>query len=377
MSAASEDGQERPHEATQRRIEQARGKGDVALSQDAQTAAAYLGLTAALAMGAGPIALAVGETLYPLLETPEGLARLVFSGGGAEIGGELGSRLVLSLLPLVLAPATLVVALLVAGRSVVVASSRVAPKLSRISPLQNAKNKFGPGGLVEFLKSFGKLAAVCGVLAWALLDEADRLAGYVRIEARLVGKLLEEQLWIILPGVLAVALAIGVADFTWQHFRHRRGLRMTHEEVKEETRDAEGDPYLRASRRQRGRELATNRMLLDVPKADVVITNPTHYAVALAWDRAQGSAPRCIAKGVDEIAAAIRSRADEAGIPIRPDPPTARALHAVVAIGAEIQPEHYRAVAAAIVFADQMRKKSPRASPRHETPQGAERSPRR
>ena len=107
---------------------------------------------------------------------------------------------------------------------------------------------------------------------------------------------------------------------------------------------------MRASRRDRGREIASNRMLHDVPKADVVIVNPSHYAVALKWSRGDGTVPVCVAKGVDEVARRIRVRADQAGVPVHSDPPTARSLHALVEVGHAIAPEHYKAVAAAIVL---------------------------
>jgi len=139
-----------------------------------------------------------------------------------------------------------------------------------------------------------------------------------------------------------------------------RNNRMSHQEMRDEIKQSEGDPYMKQSRRQRGYDIATNRMLVDVPKADVVIVNPSHYAVALRWDRSAGSAPRCVAKGTDEVAARIREVAMAAGVPIQRDPPTARALHASVAIGAEIRPEHYRAVAAAVRFAETMRARARR-----------------
>ena len=133
---------------------------------------------------------------------------------------------------------------------------------------------------------------------------------------------------------------------------------MTHEEVKEESKQSEGDPYMKAQRQNRGRQIASNRMLLAVAEADVVIANPTHYTVALKWSRSDGSAPVCVAKGVDEIARTIRERAEIANIPVNIDPPTARVLHAVVEVGQEIPAEHYRAVAASIIFADEMRRKA-------------------
>ena len=145
------------------------------------------------------------------------------------------------------------------------------------------------------------------------------------------------------------------ADLAMTRFHWRRDLMMSKQEIKDENKQAEGDPYMRASRRERGREIANNRMLHDVATADVVITNPTHYAVALKWSRTERSVPFCVAKGDDELARRIRMRAEQEGVPIHSDPPTARSIHALVDVGKPIHPEHYKAVAAAIVFADKLR----------------------
>ncbi len=125
--------------------------------------------------------------------------------------------------------------------------------------------------------------------------------------------------------VVLIALAIGLVDYLWQHAEHIRKNRMSRKEIQDETKDAEGDPHVKQQRRQRAQEIATNQMMAEVPKADVVIVNPTHYAVVLKWSRASGAAPVCVAKGVDAVAAMIRSKASEANIPIHSDPPTARA----------------------------------------------------
>jgi flagellar biosynthetic protein FlhB len=153
-------------------------------------------------------------------------------------------------------------------------------------------------------------------------------------------------------------MVIGAIDYFWQYFEHIRTNRMSHKELTDEMKESEGDPYMKNERRRRGIDIALNRMIADVAKADVVVVNPTHYAVALKWARDQGSAPICVAKGVDEIAARIRAAAAEAGVPVHRDPPTARAIHATVELGAEIRPEHYRAVAAAIRFAERMRERA-------------------
>jgi flagellar biosynthetic protein FlhB len=157
-------------------------------------------------------------------------------------------------------------------------------------------------------------------------------------------------------GIILVILAvIGVVDLIWQRHDHLRKNRMSRQELLDEIKHSDGDPQVKAQRRQRGREIAMNKMLSDVPQADVVVVNPTHYAVALKWNRAGRGAPVCVAKGVDDVAARIRETAAAAGVPIHSDPPTARALFAAVEIGQEIRPDHYRAVAAAIRFAEAMR----------------------
>jgi flagellar biosynthetic protein FlhB len=252
----------------------------------------------------------------------------------------------------------LIVAVLVASRGVVVAPKKIEPKLSRISPIQNARQKYGIQGLVEFAKATVKLVAISAVLVIALSTEADRVGRYAAMPPRAIGALIERQFWAIMTGLLLIAGAIAAFDFVWQRLDHLRRMRMSHEEVKEENRQTEGDPQMRQERRQRARQIATNRMMHDVPEADVVVTNPTHVAVALKWDRAAGSAPLCIAKGADAIALRIREVAERAGVPVHEDAPTARSIHALVEVGEEIRPEHYRAVAAAILFADRLRERA-------------------
>ena len=192
--------------------------------------------------------------------------------------------------------------------------------------------------------------AVSGFLI-VLLLLVTAAAGEPQLAVSLLTRLSMEFLFL----VLLIAAGIGAVDTLWQHAEHRRKNRMSRKELLDETRDAEGDPHMKQARRQRGQDIALSRMMADLPGADVVIVNPTHYAVALKWSRLPGSAPVCVAKGVDETAATIRRVARESGVPIHHDPPTARALHATVELGQEIAEEHFRAVAAAIRFAERMR----------------------
>jgi flagellar biosynthetic protein FlhB len=261
-----------------------------------------------------------------------------------------------ALAPFFLVPIAAVLVSLFAQQAITFSGDKLAPKMSRISILSNAKQKFGPTGLVEFGKSAVKLTAIGTALFFYLAGGLDEFIGAATADPKVLGAMMMQSLTVLLTITCLIAVTIAGIDVVWQRFDHARKLRMSFQDMKEEHKQSEGDPHVKAQRRQRAQEIANNRMLLEVPKADVIIVNPTHYAVALKWSRTKGSAPECVAKGEDEIALKIREIANTAGIPIHSDPPTARALHASVEIGREIRPEHYRAVAAAIRFADRMRK---------------------
>jgi flagellar biosynthetic protein FlhB len=253
----------------------------------------------------------------------------------------------------------LAVVLSIAGqRALVFAPSKLAPKLSRISLLSNAKNKFGRGGLFEFAKSFTKLCVYSICLTFFIRARMPEMIAATQTNPRLVLALLAELCTAFLFIVVLISTTIGGIDALWQHFEHLRKNRMSHKEIMDETKNAEGDPHLKQERRQRAMAIAQNQMMADVPKADVVIVNPTHYAVALKWSRKPGEAPKCVAKGVDEVAGSIRRVAAEAGVPLHRDPQTARSLFATVEIGQQIPVDFYPAVAAAIRFAESMRGKA-------------------
>ena len=356
MSAGAEnDGQEKTHEATPHRLQKARDEGDIPRSTDAGTFAAYAGLALALGLAGEAAVTHLGELLTAPLARPFDLAdRLLGSGGGATFGGGLGAVMAAAL-PIFALPAIAVVLVLVAQQGVTVASKKLQPKLSRINPIENAKQKYGLKGMVEFLKSAVKLLAIALILVMVIRAEVPILASHVHLDARLSGGLLARAFWDVITGVMIVSAIVAVLDILWQRLSFMNRMRMSHQELRDETKGTEGDPYMKQERRERGRKIAQNQALRDVAKADVVITNPEHYAVALQWDRSSGRAPVCLAKGLDQMALTIRRKATEAKVPIHPDPPTARALHASVEIGQEIRPDHYKAVAAAIVFAEKMR----------------------
>ncbi|MCB6177940.1 flagellar type III secretion system protein FlhB [Rhodobacter sp. Har01] len=356
MDGRDDDEADKEFDPSQRKLDQAREQGDVARSEDLQAAVAYGGfLLAALALG--PWAVSVSGTAGMVLL--EGLAPRSSEDGStiARVASQAVAMAAPFLLLLV-APASLVVAYLVATRSLVFAPSKLALNPARLSILANFRQKFNRAAWVDFARKTAKLIVVALILGLYLQAELPRLNLASALGAGQVAALVAEETLRFLTVILAISLAFGAADFLWQRFEFARRNRMSRKELTDEMKDSEGDPHLKADRRRRAQEVATRRMLTDVPKADVVIVNPSHYAVALKWERGKGRAPVCVAKGVDEIAARIRERAQEAGVPIRRDPPTARVLHATLEIGQEVRPEHYAAVAAAIRFAEAMRKRA-------------------
>jgi flagellar biosynthesis protein FlhB len=359
MSGGEDDEADKEHEASQQRLDKARAEGDVPRSVDLQTAMAIGGfLLAVFSLGTWAVE-KLGTAGMVMLDQADRLSTLVTTEGSAPVAGMLLAFAVPPLALLLLGP-VLVLAMLFATRGIVFAPGKLAPKLSRISPIATAKQKFGLDGLVEFGKSTLKLGLVSAILYQLLAARFEDILASLYLtpamSAALLARLTLEFLFIL----FLIQLVLGGVDYLWQIHSHGQRHRMSRKEMTDEFRESEGDPHLKAARRQRAQEVATNRMLTDVAAADVVVVNPTHFAVALKWDRNAGGAPTCVAKGVDEIARKIRERAAEHGVPIHSDPPTARAIHAGVEIGHQIRAEHYRAVAAAIRFADAMRRKARR-----------------
>jgi flagellar biosynthesis protein FlhB len=351
---SGEDEAEKEHDPTQKRLDEARARGEIARSTDLMAAAGYGGLLLACAAFGVQAMLAVGAVAKGMLDQSDRLSIVMADGGRAGLGPVLGA-FAQPLMPLFLFPGAVVLVYLFATRGLIFAPEKLMPKLSRISPLATAKQKFGIEGLFEFGKSAVKMGIVSAVLYVFLQQRGVGLLNSIYLTPAMSTALLLRLLVDFILLVFLVAVVIGGADFLWQKFSHLRRNRMSRKDLMDEMKESEGDPHMRAQRRQRAQEVANNRMLQDVATADVVVVNPTHYAVALKWKRGSRTAPICVAKGVDEVAARIRERAVLAGVPVQSDPPTARAVYASVKIGQQIKPEHYRAVAAAIRFAEAMR----------------------
>jgi flagellar biosynthetic protein FlhB len=230
------------------------------------------------------------------------------------------------------------------------APDKLIPKLSHLSPGEGLKRLISTRAFLEFIKGLLKMAVVGGVAVQLLRPEIDRMSLLPSLGITQIGPEIARVSLRVAIGVIAVLTVIAVADFAYQKFSFIKSMRMSKQEVREEYKQQEGNPVFKSKLRQIRTERARRRMMSAVPTASVVITNPTHFAVALQYDVKSLGAPRVVAKGADRIAARIREIAEENKVPIVENPPVARALYATVEIDDEIPAEQYKAVAEIISY---------------------------
>jgi len=358
MSDDSDDS-DKSFEPTPEKLRKARQEGDVPKSNDLLQAASYLGLLVAFYTAGRSSIEKLGTVLMAMIDQPDRLAPVFFGEGlAAPVAGQFMMAAVSAVLPWFIVPASLVLLAVFAQKAMVFAPKRIEPKLSRLSIIKNAQNKFGRSGMFEFGKNFMKLLLYSISLGVYLTWRLPEMVSSVDTSANTVVPFLVQLAMEFLILTLVIALGIGLVDASFQQAEFIRKHMMSRKDVMDEMKNSEGDPQMKGQRQQKGRQIVSKQIAAAIPEADVVIVNPTHYAVALKWSRASGTAPECVAKGVDEVAAMIREVAQENGVPLHSDPPTARALYATVEVGEEIAEEHYAPVAAAIRFAEEMRKKA-------------------
>ena len=278
------------------------------------------------------------------------------------------AALKMALLQVVLGAAPVVLAVLAAGVAAVVLQTgplfnlaKLLPDASRLDPRRGLRRVFGTGTLIDAGKSVLKMAVVAWVGWRALVEILPQLQRSMAMEAATLGGEIARQVVAITAAMLVAQAGIAVIDVLLTRLRHARSLRMSKQELREEHKDLEGDPHIKQRIKRIRLARARKRMIAAVPQATVVIVNPTHYAVALAYDQGEtgkrtARAPRVVAKGVDELAARIREIAERNRVPVVPSPPLARALYQVE-LDAEIPAEHFKAVAEIIAFVWRMRGK--------------------
>ncbi len=346
--AEDQDTAQKTEEPTQKRIEESRRKGQVATSREVNHWFMILGASLLVIMLAPGILGAIKTTIVKFIAFPHDIT---LDPGTVH---DIASRLIGDIGSIFVIPAAILVALAVFGGLVqngpLFAPELIKPKLEKISFLKGAKRMFSGRSLMEFTKGILKLAIVTIVAAMVVMPEFDRLTQIPGYHVSQLLAFLWELSGRVLIAVLAVMTVVAGVDMLYQKFEHGKKQRMSRQEIKDELKQTEGDPMIRARLRQIRMERARQRMMTAVPDAAVVITNPTHYAVALKYEHEDMEAPVLVAKGVDKMAERIRDVAEENEVPIVENAPLARALYAGVKIDQEIPPEHYRVVAEIIGY---------------------------
>ncbi len=348
MSDQDQDEAQKTEEPTEKKLREAHQKGQVAKSREVNHW--FMLLSAGIVIFAAGPGLMRGfhDLLRGFLSHPH-----LMPSGTAGLGAILFSVLIASLGLIALPLAGFLVAAVLGNviqHGFLLSAENMKPKLSKISPLAGLKRLFSLKSIVEFLKGVFKLIIVAGVAAVLIVPAIGTPSRLVDLSAAALLLELKTLVLVLLAGVVAVMTVIAGLDWLYQIQDFRKKMRMTKQEVKDEFKQSEGDPHVKGKLKQIRMERAKKRMMAKVPEADVVITNPRHYAVALEYREDQMAAPRCIAKGADHMARRIREVAEENEVPVVENPPLARALFASVELDQEIPPEHYRAVAQVISY---------------------------
>lgn len=362
--AEEQDKSQKTEEPTPRKLEEARKKGQVATSQEVKHWFSILGALILVLAFAPMAATGMTKAMAAHLSTMHTMS--MDPASALELLASAAQTIALYLL----APLIVLLLMALAGSLVqngpLLSGESLKPKLEKISPLKGLKRLFSAKALMEFVKGILKLAIVGGIATAVIMPEFDGLDAF----AGLAMPLVMERVWsmsvTMLIAVLAVMTVIAGIDFVYQRYEFLKQQRMTKQEVKDEFKETEGKPEVKSKIRQTQQEISQRRMMGEVPKADVVVTNPTHYAVALKYDQSKMGAPRVVARGVDEVAAEIRQTARVHRVPLFSAPPLARALFFSTRLDQEIPAGLYVAVAQVLAYVYQLR---------HAHRQGAEEPP--
>jgi flagellar biosynthesis protein FlhB len=343
-----QDDSQKTEEPTPRKLEDALKKGQVPKSQEVSNWFMISAGTLIVAVFAPGMMAGVRNSLFKFLEQPHNIRMdpsSVF---------ETAILLISDILWLLLVPVILLITAALASSLVqhplVFTTEKMKPKLNKLSLIKGAKQKFSMRQLVDFAKGIIKVSLVATVAIYLIWPEKSTLPQLIDIEMAGVLVQIHKHLLVLLGGVVAVMFVIAGLDYAYQQYEHHKSLKMSRQEIKDEQKDSDGDPKIKARLRAIRMERARQRMMSAVPEATVVITNPTHFAVAMKYEDGGLGAPTVVAKGSDDVAFRIREVAEENNVPIVENPPLARALFATVEIDEEIPVEHYKAVAEVIGY---------------------------
>ncbi len=353
MAEQSEDN-EKTEDPTQKRLDEALERGDVAKSQEVSTWFVLAGATLMLLIFANPMASSLKATFGGLIAN----AHRIPTDGAALIllSGRIGKEVIAAIAIPVLLVALFAIAGNVIQHRLVWSTESLTPKLSKISPLAGFKRLFSKVALVNFAKGIAKITILGTVMTMLLWPERTRLENMVTLDVAAILPFTAVFALKMLGFVVIIMAFIAGADYFFQYRQWYEKQKMSLQEIKEEFKQTDGDPQIKARIRRIRETKMRKRMMAAVPEASVVVMNPTHYAVALKYERGD-NAPLCVAKGLDNIALKIRQVAEAHGVPVVENPPLARALHAAVEVDQEIPAEHYRAVAEVIGYVMRLRRR--------------------
>ncbi len=351
--AEENDDAEKTEDPSQKRLDDALERGDVVKSQEVNTWFVMAGATLVLMVFSGGMGANLTTTMRGLIANSYQIRvdALALPWLAQKIGLELLAAVTVPFLVLMLAA---LIGNMIQHR-LVWSTEQLAPKLSKISPSQGLKRLFSAQALANLIKGIIKLVVVGSVLAALMWPERQRLMSLVRTDPAVILPLTRTLALKLMGAVVAMLAVVAAADYLFQYRRWFEKQKMSLRELKEEFKQSEGDPAVKGKMKQLRQAKQRRRMMAAVPKAAVVITNPTHFAVALQYERGM-AAPICVAKGIDAVALKIRETADKHAVPIVENPPLARALHATVEIDQAIPPEHYKAVAEVIGYVMRLRR---------------------
>lgn len=346
---AETTGQEKTESASPRRRREARQEGNLARSTDLTAACMLLAAVVLLWAFGSRLWLALGATLRAMLLSSHAPNPTRADDLGAMVG-YTGHVLAATLLPLLLVLASVGLLASIGQVGLLLTGKPIMPRFSKINPISGVKRLFDARAAMRLVMSVGKLVLIAGVAIIIIIMDLEKIGALPAMALRPGFALMAGMAFDLAIKLAAVLLILAILDFAFQKFQHEKDLRMTKQEVREEMKQMDGDPMMKQRRARVARQLAMQRMSQAVPKADVIITNPTHISIALQYDSETMRAPKVIAKGADLMAMQIRQIAAAHGIPLVERKPLARALYASAEVGDEVPEDHYAAVAEILAY---------------------------
>ena len=345
----AEDSDDKTEDPTGKRLDEARRDGNVPQTMEVRALTSLVLAMVMVSMLAPGMARDIQAVLTPFIAQPHAISL------GQDGLGDLLLHLGIGVGKALAFPFALALFLIIAGsltqtKGFLWVPKKLVPDFKKLSPLEGFKRVFSANQVVELVKQLVKLSVLGALMSFVFWDSMSELQYLATLDLMGILEYISDKVYWLILITLMMVLAVSAADFLYQRWRWMEKMKMTRQEVKDEHKQQEGDPQIKAKIRALRIQRSRKRMMAAVPKSDVVITNPTHFAVALKYDINSMTAPVLVAKGADLVAKRIRELAVEHDVPVVENPPVARALYAAVDLDREIPPEHYKAVAEIIGY---------------------------